>query len=162
MLIFQSPLLPGLHGVTVIDPRPSGAVRSCLHAVSIREFRPPVGKQDVDIFPEELRSEDGLQQVDALLHGKSCFFLVEEGEEEAWADKLKGLDKRAVRAIVIDGVHLGDKDLRMLIKISPVVFKSLPWRYLRLSLFLKVWDFFFGSFLETCRFRSMTEMSETC
>ena len=121
MLIFQSPLLPGLHGVTVINPRPSGAVRSCLHAVRIGEFRSPVGKQDVDIFPEELRAKDGLQQVDALLHGKSRFFLMEEGEEEVGADKLKSLDKRAVRAIVIDGIHLGDKDLRMIRKISPVV-----------------------------------------
>lgn len=122
MLIFQSPLLSGLHGVTVIDPCSSGAVCSCLHADSIREFSPPVGKQDVDIFPEELRPEDGLQQVDALLHGKGRFFLMEEGEKDVWADKLKSLDKRAVRAIVIDGIHLGDKDLRMIRKISPAVF----------------------------------------
>jgi hypothetical protein len=46
---------------------------------------------------------------------------MEEGEEEVGADKLKSLDKRAVRAIVIDGIHLGDKDLRMIRKISPVV-----------------------------------------
>ena len=87
---------------------------------------------------------------------------MEEGEEEAWADELKGLDKRAVRAIVIDGVHLSNKNLRMVGKISPVVFKSLPCRYLRSFLFLKPVDFFFGSLLETCRLRSRTEMSETC
>ena len=121
MFVFQGPLLSGLHGVAVIDPRPSGAVRSCLHAVRIGEFRPPVGKQDVDIFPEELRAKNGLQQVDALLHGKSRFFLMEEGEEEAGADKLKSLDKRAARAIVIDGVHLSDKAFRMIGKISRVV-----------------------------------------
>ena len=121
MLIFQSPLLPGLHGVAVIDPCPSGAVRRGFHALSVGEFRSPVGQQDVDIFPEEPGPEDGFQQVNALLHGKSRFFLMEEGEEEVGADKLKSLDKRAVRAIVIDGIHLGDKDLRMIRKISPVV-----------------------------------------
>ena len=124
MFVFQSPLLPGLHGVAVIDPCPSGAVRRGFHALSVGEFRSPVGQQDVDIFPEEPGPEDGFQQVNALLHGKSCFFLMEEGEEEAWADELKGLDKRAVRAIVIDGVHLSDKNLRMVGKISPVVFKK--------------------------------------
>lgn len=103
---FQSPLLPGLHGIAVIDPCSFGAVCRGFYAVSVREFRPPVSQQDVDIFPEELRAGDEFQQVDALLHGKSRFSQMEDGEEQAGADELKGLDKRAFRAVVIDDGHI--------------------------------------------------------
>lgn len=83
MFVFQGTFLSGLHGVTVEYPCPPGAVSGRFHCVSGRELRSPVSEQDVDIFPEERRSQDGFEKVDAVFHGQGGFGFLINGEKEA-------------------------------------------------------------------------------
>ena len=61
MFVFQSPFLAQLHRVAIINFGSSGAVAVCFHAFGIREIHTPVTEQDMDIFAEQFRSEEGFQ-----------------------------------------------------------------------------------------------------
>ena len=67
----------------------------------------------MDVFPEELRPQDGFQKVDAVPHSQRGLALVVKGKEEAGIYKLKGLDKGAAGFVIINGIHLRDKDIRI-------------------------------------------------
>ena len=73
MFVFQSAFLTGLHGITIIDPCSSCAIRAVFHLFCQREFGPSVSEQDMDIFSEYFRAKDGFQKVHALLLGKRSF-----------------------------------------------------------------------------------------
>ena len=114
VFVFQGSFLPGLHGIAVEHPRPQGTICSMFHGIGQRKLWAPVGKQDVDIFAKQLRSQDGLQQIHTILHCGSGLFFMIEGKEEAGLDEFKGLKERAVRSIVIDRIHLNEEDIRVL------------------------------------------------
>ena len=111
MFVFQGTLLAGLHGVTVEYACPPGAVGSRFHCIGGRKFCTPVGEQDMGIFPEKGRAQDGLEKVNAVFHRQSGLRFLVNAKKEPGINKLEGLDKGAAGLIVIDGVHLDDGDV---------------------------------------------------
>lgn len=124
MLVFQAAFLSGPHGITEKKPGPGGAVRGGFHCVSGGEFRTAVGDKDMDIFPEDIRAEDGLEQVNAIKHILCGFGRMEDGEKDASIQELKCLEKGAGRFIVINSIHLCHEDIGVVKNVLLIIFVS--------------------------------------
>lgn len=145
MFVFQSAFLTGLHGITIIDPCSSCAIRAVFHLFCQREFGPSVSEQDMDIFSEYFRAKDGFQKVHALLHGKRSFFFMQDAEKDPWAEKEKGLNKRAVRNVVINGVHLCNKNFRMFRNVFLIVFVETSLKIVSVDSLFEAFGELFGN-----------------
>lgn len=67
-------------------------------------------------------AEEIFKKADAARHGKGSFFFVVESKQDAGREEFEGLEKRSIRAVVINGVHLGDKNIRVVLHIREVIF----------------------------------------
>lgn len=123
MLVLQRAFLPGLHGVTVEHPGPPCAASPGPHCSSSK-FGAPISKQDMDVFSEEPCAQDGFQKVNTIFHGLCGPDFVIDGKQDTGIHKFKGLDKRAAGLVIIDGIHLRDKDVRIFRYIFPVILIS--------------------------------------
>lgn len=124
MLVFQAALLSGLHGVTEKNSGSGGAVSGGLHCVSGGEFRAAVSDKNVDIFSEDIRTEDGFEQVNAIQHILCGFGRVKDGEKDACIQEFKCLEKGAGRFIVINSIHLCHKNIRVVKDVLLIIFVS--------------------------------------
>jgi len=127
-----------LHRVAVKYPGTPGAIGSSLHGVGVRKFGPSVSEQDVDIFFKKFPAKEAFQGADAVRHGRSCFFFMEEGEEYACGEEFESLEKRSIGAVIINGVHLCDKNIRVLLPVREIILIGASLQISAvLSLFIK-------------------------
>lgn len=66
---------------------------------------------DMDIFSEKFCPQDGFQKIHSFLHGLSCFCFVIDSKENPCIHKLEGLDKGTVCFVIINSVHLCNKNI---------------------------------------------------
>ncbi len=146
MLVFQRAFLSGLHRIAVKDSGPPCAVRSRFHVVSSSEFRAAVCKQDMDIFSKKFCSENRFQKVNVFFHGLCSLLFVIKGEEDAGIYKFEGLDKGVVCLIVINGVHLGNKNIRIFGYVFLVIFVGASFQIFTVCPLFVCLRFLFGNF----------------
>ena len=69
---------------------------------------------------------------------------MDKGKKDACGNKLKGLDKGTVCLIIVDGIHLGDKNIGIPRAVFPVVLIGASFQILTVSPFLISCGFLFG------------------
>lgn len=82
----------------------------------------------------------------ALLPGLRSLLLMINGEEDAVVYKFEGLDKGAVCLIVINGVHLGNKDIRIFRQVFPVIFVGAAFQIFTVCPLFVCLGLLFGDF----------------
>ena len=71
VVVFQAAFLTGLHGIAIKHSGPASTVPGGFQDIGGGKLCAPVGHKDMDMLTEKLRTEDGLQKVNAffLTHG---------------------------------------------------------------------------------------------
>ena len=98
---------------------------------------PPVGQQDMHVFPEYVPAQGRLQRAYAGSHLGSRLFPVDDGEDHAAAAELEGLDKGTLGLVVVHGVHLQHVGGRVLLHVCQVVLVGAAAEVLAVLAFLE-------------------------
>ena len=96
-------------------------VRAHLNTICITELGAPVRQEYRDIFFEELFSQAGFEEQNALRHIRSLLVGMVNSQEKARTDEFERLDERTIGNIVVNGIHLHDRQIRILGSIGQVV-----------------------------------------
>ena len=145
MLVFQSSFLSGLHRVAVKYAGSPCTVRSSFQGIRSTKFRSAICKQDMDILSEKLCSKDRFEKVNPFLHGLCCFCFMVDAKEDTGVYKLEGLDKGTIRFIIIDRVHLCDKNIWIFRYVLSVIFVGASLKIFAVAPFFVSLGSFFGN-----------------
>lgn len=126
MLVFQASFLSGLHGIAEEHPCTPGTVGGGFHGICRGEFTSPVRQKDMDVFAEDLRSQNGFKKVNAVFHAQCGFGTVEHSKEDTGIYELECLEERTSGFIVVHSIHLCDEHIRVLNHISLIVLIGPP------------------------------------
>ena len=122
MIVFQAALLSGLHGITVKDCGTAIAqIIFLLEPFRIDELGAAVSEKNLDILGEKLVSKQIMKFIHTGHHISGGLGFMEESQKYAKGDELEGLDERAVGNVVVNGIHLCHKTIRVVLAISEVV-----------------------------------------
>ena len=121
MAVLKAAFLAGPHWVTVEKACPPCVCGVHLDTVSIIELGAPVRQEYRDIFFEELFSQAGFEEQNALRHIRSLLVGMVNSQEKARTDEFERLDERTIGNIVVNGIHLHDRQIRILGSIGQVV-----------------------------------------
>ena len=122
MVVLQRPFLVGSHRVAVEDRASEGSISPVLKMIGVSEFRSPVSEDAAYVLSKHIPSQYlFLKEIKAVNHVLRCLGVMIDFQQEAKVNQLERLHEWAVRFVRVDGIHLQNGCIGIIIHVLAIV-----------------------------------------